>query len=357
MTERPNDRRTDRNKISSDQVGLSMSTLYASFVDAPAAERAAAALLDHGARAEDISILANNQLPTSTPAADVAEAVESEHTAKTGITTTTAADAGLGAAKGTAVGLGVGILAAVASVFIPGLGLVIGGGALATAVAGAAASAGAGAIAGGIAGYLKDQGMGDDLVASYSNAFAAGNAVLAVGVPSGDLAAEEIEPYLTKYGALNVSTVNQSRNLAEPSNVVEYPTASASVAAPVTPIAPVAPSLTTMTTVPRGPASEEVDVIPNMVNPVTGTMQTGTVVGTGPAVVHREPAVIDPIANEPAMAPVSGFTVRDVTPTESDPLTGQVVRGYVTDPVTGGQRPVRVMNGSIVYLDHPVTGP
>ena len=331
-----------------------MSTLYASFVDASAAERAAAALLDHGARAEDISILANNRLPTSTPAEDVAEAVESEHTAKTGITTTTAADAGLGAAKGTAVGLGVGILAAVASVFIPGLGLVIGGGALATAVAGAAASAGAGAIAGGIAGYLKDQGMGDDLVASYSNAFAAGNAVLSIGVPSGDLSAEEIEPYLTKYGAINVSTVNQSRNLMEPSNVVEYPPASPGVVAPVT---PVAPSLTTMTTVPRGPAAAEVDVIPATVNPVTGTMQTGTVVGTGPAVIHREPVVIDPVANEPAMAPVSGYTVRDVTPTESDPLTGQVVRGYVTDPVTGGQRPVRVLNGSIVYLDHPVTGP
>lgn len=333
-----------------------MSTLYASFVDSSAAERAAAALLDHGARAEDISILANNRLPTSTPAEDVVEAVASEHTAKTGITTTTAADAGLGAAKGTAVGLGVGILAALAAVFVPGLGLVIGGGALATAVAGAAASAGAGAIAGGITGYLKDQGMGDELVASYSNAFAAGNAVLAISVPSGDLAAEEIEPYLTKYGALNVSTVNQARNLMEPSNVVEYPPAATGVAIPDVAI-PVAPSLTTMTTVPRGPAATEVDVLPATVNPVTGTMQTGTVVGTGPAVIHAEPAVIDPIANEPAIAPVSGFTARDITPTETDPLTGEVVRGYVTDPVTGGQRPVRVLNGSVVYLDHPVTGP
>jgi hypothetical protein len=331
-----------------------MSTIYASFIDSAAAERATAALLDHGARAEDLSILANNNLPSATPAADVADAVSSEHTAKTGITTTTAADAGLGAAKGTAVGLGVGILAALASVFIPGLGLVVGGGALATAVAGAAASAGAGAIAGGIAGYLKDQGMGDDLVAHYSDAFAQGNAVLAIEIPSGDLSAEEIEPYLTKYGAINVATVNQSRNLMDRAEVVEYPPVM--TAPTVVPVA-VAPSLTTMTTVPRGPAAHEVDVIPTAVNPVTGTMQEGIVVGTGPAVIHSEPVVIDPLANDPAVVPVSGFTVRDVTPIETDPLTGQVVRGYVTDPVTGGQRPVRVLNGSIVYMDHPVTGP
>jgi hypothetical protein len=92
-----------------------MSTLYASFVDAPAAEKAAAALLDHGARAEDISILANNEFPGVRSAEDRAEAAISEQTAKSGITTTTAADAGLGAAKGTMVGLGIGIAAASAS--------------------------------------------------------------------------------------------------------------------------------------------------------------------------------------------------------------------------------------------------
>lgn len=325
-----------------------MSTIYASFIDRSAAEKAAAALLDHGARAEDISILANEGYGT-TPAQDLAEAAESEHTAKTGITTTTAADAGMGAAKGTAVGLGLGIVAALASVFIPGIGLIVGGGALATAVAGAAASAGAGAIAGGIAGYLKDQGMGEELATHYSEAFGRGNAVLAIGIPSGDLSGEEIEPYLTKYGAISVSTVNYSRNLMDrpgdipsvaPASVVEVPV--------------VTSGLTTMTT---APAATEVDVIPTRVNPVTGTMQEGVVVGTGPAVIHSEPVVIDPVANEPAVAPVMGFTLSDVTPVETDPLTGQVVRGYVTDPTTGGQRPVRVVNGSIVYLDHPATGP
>lgn len=347
-----------------------MSTIYASFIDAPAAERAAAALLDHGARAEDVSILANGSLPSATPTEDRIEAAESEHTAKSGITTTTAADAGLGAAKGTVVGLGVGIVAALAAVFIPGLGLIVGGGALATAVAGAAASAGAGAIAGGIAGYLKDQGMGEDLATHYSDAFAQGNAVLAIGIPTGDLSGEEIEPYLTKYGAINVATIHPSRNLTDspadldfPAQVVAVPTSAGPVsagpvvAAPDVAIPVMPPSLTTMTTVPEGPAAREVDVIPTTINPVTGTMQQGVVVGTGPAVIRNEPVAIDPIANESAIAPVMGFTLNDVTPLETDPLTGQVTRGTITDPVTGGQRPVRVLNGSIVYLDHPVTGP
>ncbi|MGV3616889.1 MAG: hypothetical protein ACO1SV_16305 [Fimbriimonas sp.] len=342
-----------------------MSTLYASFVDAPAAEKAAAALLDHGARAEDISILANNESPGIRSSEDRAEAAISEQTAKSGITTTTAADAGLGAAKGTMVGLGIGIAAALAAVFVPGIGLILGGGALATAVAGAAASAGAGAIAGGVAGYLKDQGMGEELATHYSEAFAAGGAVLAVDIPTGDLSGEEIEPYLVKYGAINVSTVHQTRNLMSRSGDLDFQPVDPSLSTPaVVPVAiapvavpPVGANLTSMTTVPAGPAVTEVDVVPTVVSPVTGAMQQGVVVAPDAAAVHATPVVVNPLANEPAVSPVSGFTLRDVTPVESDPVTGQVVRGYVTDPVTGGQRPVRIVNGSIVYVDQPVTGP
>jgi hypothetical protein len=348
-----------------------MSTLYASFVDASAAERAAAALLDHGARAEDISILANGGYSHARNDADRVEAATSEQTAKSGITTTTAADAGMGAAKGTMVGLGAGIVAALAAIFVPGLGLVIGGGALATAVAGAAASAGAGAIAGGVAGYLKDQGVGEDLATHYSEAFAQGGAILGIGIPTGDLSGEEIEPYLVKYGAINVSTVNHSRNLMQRSEELEFQPIDPAIATPTASPAVLpatAANLTTMSTVPAGPAAAEVDVVPTTVNPVTGTMQQGIVVdplsGTAqPIRVVNEPAmsvdpvVAAPLANEPFVTPTTGFALSDVTPTETDPVTGQVVRGYVTDSVTGGQRPVRVVNGSIVYADNPVPGP
>ncbi len=346
-----------------------MSTLYASFVDATAAERAAAALLDHGARAEDLSILANTNHSVARNREDAAEAAISEQTAKSGITTTTLEDAGYGAAKGTMIGLGAGIAAALVALLVPGVGLVIGSGALATAVAGAAASAGAGAIAGGVAGYLKDQGVGEDLATTYSEAFGQGGAILAVNIPTGDLSGEEVEPYLVKYGATNVSTVNHTRNLMQHGGELDVqpvdPVLGGSMVAPVA-VPPVATNLTTMTTTPAGPAAAE--VVPTVVNPVTGTVQQGVVVNplTGTAqpvhiahepVIRSEPVVASPLANEAMITPVSGFTLRDVTPVETDPLTGQVVRGYVTDPVTGGQRPVRVINGAIVYADHPVVGP
>jgi hypothetical protein len=125
-----------------------------------------------------------------------------------GITTTTAADAGAGAVKGAAAGLGVGILAALAAVFIPGVGLVAGGGALATAMAGAAATAGAGAVAGGVTGWLKDQGVPDDALTVYRDTFDQGGALLAVNVPS-DMPRAEIEAVLAKYNANNVDSYGQ----------------------------------------------------------------------------------------------------------------------------------------------------
>lgn len=79
--------------------------------------------------------------------------------AKHGISTTTPEDAGSGAVKGAGIGLGLGAVAAIASLLVPGIGLVTGAGALATALGGAALTAGAGAIAGGVTGYLKDQGV------------------------------------------------------------------------------------------------------------------------------------------------------------------------------------------------------
>ena len=112
-------------------------TLYARFDDYKMAEKAVGALLDHGMEKDDVSLLANRTADNEDPA-------KHEGHAKAGITTTTGADAGLGAAKGAGVGVVVGALGALASLMIPGFGLVIGGGALATALATAAVGIGIG---------------------------------------------------------------------------------------------------------------------------------------------------------------------------------------------------------------------
>lgn len=219
-------------------------TLYASFEDASMAEKAAGALLDHGVRQEDISLVAHeshlSRSAYSGGATDIGAdythaAISDEYntavidqdpatrdesfvtrdrtnedttdlTARTGISTTTPADAASGAAKGAGIGLGVGVLAALASLAVPGFGLVLGGGALATAIAGAIGATAAGAAAGGITGYLKDQGVPEAAATRYGETFNRGGAVLAVNVPSNNVDTLTAQSILAKYGALNVAT-------------------------------------------------------------------------------------------------------------------------------------------------------
>lgn len=125
--------------------------------------------------------------------------------AKHGISTTTPEDAGEGAVKGTGIGLGVGILASLAALTIPGIGLVLGGGALAAALGATALTAGAGAIAGGATGYLKDQGVPHEAAERYHGTVSGGGAVLSVNVPSGDVDQATAESVLSKYGAADVN--------------------------------------------------------------------------------------------------------------------------------------------------------
>ena len=125
--------------------------------------------------------------------------------AKRGISTTTPEDAGEGAVKGTGIGLGVGILASLAALTIPGIGLVLGGGALAAALGATALTAGAGAIAGGATGFLKDQGVPHEAADRYHGMVAGGGAVLSINIPSGDVDQATAEAILSKYGAADVN--------------------------------------------------------------------------------------------------------------------------------------------------------
>jgi hypothetical protein len=173
--------------------------IYASFNDTKMARDAVGALLDHGVQKEDVSLV----LPVHEDAnmdSETDRAEETVESAETGITTTTSDDAAVGATKGAFLGLGIGSIAALASILVPGVGLVVGGGALATALLGAGATAVAGAAAGGVTGYLKDQGVPEDEAQRFSNVYEQGGAIVNVTAPSGNIDGATIEAILAKYG-------------------------------------------------------------------------------------------------------------------------------------------------------------
>jgi len=252
-------------------------TIYATFQDAAAAERAVGALLDHGVRKEDVSVVSSHDpkilrpldpsnaeigyepifgyspsigsvgvpmIYTDVPggaapseslidpetqnftsrenvkpvndntesAGDDATgrdtAIETEDVAKYGITVTTGADAEEGAKKGAAWGAGLGIVAGLTALVVPGVGLVYGGGALAIAIAAAAGSTVAGAAAGALTGYLVDQGVATPVAERYGDAPKDGGALVAVTVPSGMVLGEHVDFLLRKYEATHISTVS-----------------------------------------------------------------------------------------------------------------------------------------------------
>lgn len=126
------------------------------------------------------------------------------------ISTTTGQDVASGAGKGAVAGLGVGLIAGLTSLFLPGFGWVLGGGGLSLALAGAAATTAAGAAAGGVTGFLKDQGVPEDVLIRYHDAFEHGGAILGV-LPTEAVDRPTIEAILAKYGALNIDTYGEER--------------------------------------------------------------------------------------------------------------------------------------------------
>jgi hypothetical protein len=170
-------------------------SLYAKFQDAAQAERALAALVDHGADVADMTALFPEGYQKSDSNKTAAEQAVS------GVTTTTGGDAAVGAGKGAAIGLGVGALAALTSLFIPGFGLVTGGSALVTALAGLAGATAGGAVAGGVAGYLQDQGVPARIALDAEEALKNGRAVLGIDTPTGKLGEFEVLEIVSKYHA------------------------------------------------------------------------------------------------------------------------------------------------------------
>ena len=171
-------------------------SLYAKFADAAQAERALGAILDLGGSQEDLTaFFPEGYFKKDDTHTDAQKATK-------GITTTTGADALVGAEKGAGVGFGVGALAALASLLIPGFGLVTGGGALMTALAGIAGATAAGAAAGSVAGFLQDQGVTERIALDSEEALKNGHAVLIIHTPTGKIGEFEVRELLSKYHAV-----------------------------------------------------------------------------------------------------------------------------------------------------------
>ncbi|MBL8064667.1 MAG: hypothetical protein JNM34_02295 [Chthonomonadaceae bacterium] len=170
------------------------SNIYASLPDASSTAKVVGALLDHGVKSEDISALLKS----------IPEVYGAEHDvfvqAESGITTTTTGDAKAGAAKGAGIGLGLGAIAALAALVVPGIGVVLGGGALAVAAAGLVGATAAGAMAGAVSGFMIDQGVEPELVSGFTQTVEAGGSIVSVSVPSGGVNHDEIVSILEKYG-------------------------------------------------------------------------------------------------------------------------------------------------------------
>ena len=129
-------------------------------------------------------------------------AAEGERT----LTFTTPADAAKGAVEGSAVGLGLGLLAGAIALTLPGVGLILAAGPLWIALAGAAGATAAGAVAGGVTGSLRDLGgVPATLADHHTDALTRGSVVVTVHL--GDYeSGEAVAALLTKYRGFAVTT-------------------------------------------------------------------------------------------------------------------------------------------------------
>lgn len=173
-----------------------MKTLIASFDNIDRAADAMGALMDHGVAKESMDLVANESYGEM-----LVKRKHNEHAEKAtdGVTTTTSADAAEGAKKGGLAGLAIGALAGVASLIIPGYGIVVGSGALATALGAAAGTAAGGAAAGGVSGYLVDMGADEKVARDIDEAVKNGGGVLTITVSH--QGSDGVEKILKKYRA------------------------------------------------------------------------------------------------------------------------------------------------------------
>ena len=188
-------------------------TVTGVFASRDDAERAAAALMDHGVDHDEISLVTRGEDPTLRD-----DGKPPSPAPQKAITTTTADDAGTGAAAGAGVGAAVGVLAGAAALFVPGFGLVMAAGPLAWALGGAVGTAAAGAAAGGVFGGLRDMGADDQAVTDYEDAIRQGKTFLSAR--SDEHSAADMRQILLKYNAMSLREYTGTIPLGPTTDVV-----------------------------------------------------------------------------------------------------------------------------------------
>jgi hypothetical protein len=163
------------------------------FVSRDDAERAAAALLDHGVDREEIAMVARG------PVKEVGE----DPSDPGAVTVTSPGDVAAGAAMGAGVGALVGLVGTMALI-LPGIGPLIAAGPLAAALAaGTGLTAAAGAVVGGVYGALVDLGIEETVAQRYEAGVVGGHTLLSVRTAA--LTTAEIKEIFEKYNATDIT--------------------------------------------------------------------------------------------------------------------------------------------------------
>ena len=121
--------------------------------------------------------------------------------------TTDVDDKGEGLVKGALMGGGAGALLGIAALAIPGVGPLIGAGAIASsAIPGAAAiGAGAGAIAGGLTGLLTEHGVDEEDARYYEDRINSGGIFLSVNTAEARIDGDQLRDILHRNGGHSAS--------------------------------------------------------------------------------------------------------------------------------------------------------
>ena len=128
---------------------------YASFECIVSCGRAVDELLQNGTKPDEISVLLVNHGELKDERSDI------HHQAKAGVSVVSLDKPVSSIKRGAAVGLGVGAAAALATIAIPGVGLLIGSGVMTAALTALAGGVGTGAAAGAAVGLVGGTGTGN----------------------------------------------------------------------------------------------------------------------------------------------------------------------------------------------------
>ncbi|MDQ2687038.1 MAG: hypothetical protein M3Y28_04140 [Armatimonadota bacterium] len=325
---------------------MAIERIYALFQDVADAERAIGALQDHGITRDHIGVVARRPAeqdeagrvrtdytrvsdaqvthqgepavayearpgtlppaalaPTVTPSSTADTAQNVDTVGKEGITFSTPQDAAAGAAVGGGIGLVTGLLAAAAALAIPGVGIVLSGGILATALGAAAATAAAGAAVGGVAGYLTDMGMPEQAAQNVASRLKEGDYLVTVDADTERY--DDIRRTLFKYNAVGVDV-----NVAAAGETVPP----AAVTVPVEAMTDVTPEF-----VDTPPVTHSVPapiLVPDIMPPATALTPAATTALTAPTPPApvagmydlREAQLVEPVITQPASSvPAASF--------------------------------------------------